>query len=154
NTATRANRAGTPTQRSRITSALSALVMAGVLSSPRLPQWAVLSSHPDKILAACASGCPGERGVTDGLQRSAGRADSPSPGRKRGVEEKKMFGGVGFLLNGNMPVGTPHAFKYENGKAARMLIAVAPAGREKMVFGFGVSLPEGATTALPPTQEE
>jgi TfoX/Sxy family transcriptional regulator of competence genes len=24
---------------------------------------------------------------------------------KRGVEEKKMFGGVGFLLNGNMLVG-------------------------------------------------
>jgi len=25
--------------------------------------------------------------------------------RRRGVEEKKMFGGVGFLLNGNMLVG-------------------------------------------------
>jgi TfoX/Sxy family transcriptional regulator of competence genes len=25
--------------------------------------------------------------------------------RKRGVEEKKIFGGVGFLLNGNMLVG-------------------------------------------------
>jgi TfoX/Sxy family transcriptional regulator of competence genes len=25
--------------------------------------------------------------------------------RKRGVEEKKMFGGVGFLLNGNLLVG-------------------------------------------------
>ena len=25
--------------------------------------------------------------------------------RKRGVEEKKMFGGIGFLLNGNMLVG-------------------------------------------------
>jgi hypothetical protein len=25
--------------------------------------------------------------------------------RQRGVEEKKMFGGVGFLLNGNMLVG-------------------------------------------------
>ena len=25
--------------------------------------------------------------------------------RKRGVEEKKMFGGVGFLLHGNMLVG-------------------------------------------------
>jgi TfoX/Sxy family transcriptional regulator of competence genes len=25
--------------------------------------------------------------------------------RKRGVEEKKMFGGVGFLLNGNLVVG-------------------------------------------------
>jgi TfoX/Sxy family transcriptional regulator of competence genes len=26
-------------------------------------------------------------------------------GRKRGIVEKKMFGGVGFLLNGNMCVG-------------------------------------------------
>src|SRR5271157_653135 len=25
--------------------------------------------------------------------------------RKRGVEERKMFGGVGFMLNGNMLVG-------------------------------------------------
>jgi TfoX/Sxy family transcriptional regulator of competence genes len=25
--------------------------------------------------------------------------------RKKGVEEKKMFGGLGFLLNGNMCVG-------------------------------------------------
>src|SRR5580765_4939162 len=25
--------------------------------------------------------------------------------RKRGIEEKKLFGGVGFLLNGNMLVG-------------------------------------------------
>ena len=26
-------------------------------------------------------------------------------GRARGIEEKRMFGGVGFLLNGNMLVG-------------------------------------------------
>ena len=26
-------------------------------------------------------------------------------GRKRGFEEKSMFGGIGFLLNGNMCVG-------------------------------------------------
>jgi hypothetical protein len=25
--------------------------------------------------------------------------------RRRGIEEKKMFGGVGFLLNGNLLVG-------------------------------------------------
>ena len=25
--------------------------------------------------------------------------------RKRGIEEKKMFGGVGYLLNGNLLVG-------------------------------------------------
>ena len=26
-------------------------------------------------------------------------------GRKKNIEEKKMFGGLGFLLNGNMLVG-------------------------------------------------
>jgi TfoX/Sxy family transcriptional regulator of competence genes len=25
--------------------------------------------------------------------------------RKKGIEEKRMFGGIGFLLNGNMLVG-------------------------------------------------
>jgi mannose-6-phosphate isomerase-like protein (cupin superfamily) len=54
----------------------------------------------------------------------------------------------------NMPVGTPHSFKNESAKAAKMLISVAPAGLEKMFFEFGVPLPEGSTTALPPTKEE
>jgi hypothetical protein len=35
-----------------------------------------------------------------------------------------------------------------------MLILVAPAGLEKMFFEFGVPLPEGSTSALPPTKEE
>ena len=54
----------------------------------------------------------------------------------------------------NMPVGTPHSFKNESGQPARMLIFVAPAGLEQMFFEFGVPLPEGSTTALPPTKEE
>src|SRR4051794_19690594 len=54
----------------------------------------------------------------------------------------------------NMPVGTPHSFKNESNKPARMLISVAPAGLEKMFFEDGVPLAEGATTALPPTKEE
>jgi quercetin dioxygenase-like cupin family protein len=54
----------------------------------------------------------------------------------------------------NMPVGTAHSFKNESGKTARLLISVAPAGLEKMFFEFGVLLPEGSTTALPPTKEE
>jgi quercetin dioxygenase-like cupin family protein len=54
----------------------------------------------------------------------------------------------------NMPVGTPHSFKNESGRPARMLLSVAPAGLEQMFFEFGVPLPEGATTALPPTEEE
>jgi quercetin dioxygenase-like cupin family protein len=76
-----------------------------------------------------------------------------------------LEGEITFTLNGervvakagtfaNMPVGTPHSFKNENDKPARMLISVAPAGLEQMFFEFGVPLPEGATTALPTTKEE
>lgn len=54
----------------------------------------------------------------------------------------------------NMPVGTPHSFKNESDKAAKMLISVAPAGLEKMFFEFGVPLAEGSTSALPPTKDE
>src|SRR6516225_2469151 len=76
-----------------------------------------------------------------------------------------LEGEITFTVNGeqvvamagtfaNMPVGTPHSFKNESGKTARMLISVAPAGLEKMFFEFGVPLAEGATTALPPMKEE
>lgn len=76
-----------------------------------------------------------------------------------------LEGEITFTINGervvakagmfaNMPVGTPHSFKNESSKPARMLISVAPAGLEKMFFEVGVPLPEGATTALPPTKEE
>src|SRR5581483_7949451 len=76
-----------------------------------------------------------------------------------------LEGEITFTVNGervvakagtfaNMPVGTPHSFKNESGKTARMLISVAPAGLEKMFFEFGVPLAEGATTAQPPTKEE
>src|SRR6059058_1935759 len=54
----------------------------------------------------------------------------------------------------NMPVGTPHSFKNESDRPAKLLISVAPAGLEKMFFEVGVPLAEGATTALPPTKEE
>ena len=76
-----------------------------------------------------------------------------------------LEGEITFTINGervvattgtfaNMPVGTPHSFKNESGRPARMLISVAPAGLEKMFFEFGVPQPEGSTTALPPTKEE
>ncbi len=76
-----------------------------------------------------------------------------------------LEGEITFTLNGeqvvamagtfaNMPVGTPHSFKNESGKTARMLISVAPAGLEKMFFEFGVPLAEETTAALPPTREE
>jgi len=83
-------------------------------------------------------------------------------------EEESFYileGEITFTINGerliasagmfaNMPVGTPHSFKNESGKSAKMVISVAPAGLEKMFFEVGVELPEGSTTALPPTKEE
>jgi hypothetical protein len=54
----------------------------------------------------------------------------------------------------NMPVGTPHPFKNEGDRPAKMLISVAPAGQEKMFFEVGVPLAEGTTAALPPTKDE
>ena len=76
-----------------------------------------------------------------------------------------LEGEITFTVNGervvatagtfaNMPVGTPHSFKNESNKPARMLISVAPSGLEKMFFEVGVPLAEGATTALPPTKDE
>ena len=54
----------------------------------------------------------------------------------------------------NMPVGTPHTFKNESDRPAKMLISVAPAGLEQMFFEVGVPLAQGATTAAPPTKAE
>jgi quercetin dioxygenase-like cupin family protein len=54
----------------------------------------------------------------------------------------------------NMPVGVPHSFKNASDKPAKMLISVAPAGAEQMFFEVGVVLPDGATTALPPSKAE
>jgi len=54
----------------------------------------------------------------------------------------------------NMPVGTPHSFKNESDKPAKMLISVAPAGLEEMFFEVGVPVVQGATTAAPPKKEE
>ena len=83
-------------------------------------------------------------------------------------EEEGFFileGEITFTVNGermlakagtfaNMPVGTPHSFKNESDRPAKMLISVAPAGLEQMFFEVGVPLAEGATTALPPTKDE
>jgi quercetin dioxygenase-like cupin family protein len=68
------------------------------------------------------------------------------------VGEKRLVATPGIFVN--MPVGTLHSFKNESGKPARMLISVAPAGLEEMLFEFGVPVPQGATIAAPPTKEE
>jgi quercetin dioxygenase-like cupin family protein len=68
------------------------------------------------------------------------------------IGEQRLVAHAGMFAN--MPVGTPHSFKNESGKSARMLISLAPAGLEKMFFEVGVSVPPGTTTAAPPTREE
>jgi quercetin dioxygenase-like cupin family protein len=68
------------------------------------------------------------------------------------IGDQRLVATAGMFAN--MPVGTPHSFKNESGQPARMLISVAPAGLEKMFFEVGVPLPEGSTTAPPPTKEE
>ncbi len=83
-------------------------------------------------------------------------------------EEESFYvldGEITFTVNGerivatagmfaNMPVGTPHSFKNESNKPAKMLISVAPAGLEQMFFECGVPVEQGATTAPPPTKAE
>jgi quercetin dioxygenase-like cupin family protein len=54
----------------------------------------------------------------------------------------------------NLPVGTPHSFKNESERPARMLISVAPAGLERMFFECSVPVAQGATTGPPPTRAE
>jgi quercetin dioxygenase-like cupin family protein len=76
-----------------------------------------------------------------------------------------LEGEITFTINGervvatagmsaNMPVGTPHSFKNETNRTAKMLISIAPAGFENMFFEVGQPVPVGSTTAPPPTKEE
>jgi quercetin dioxygenase-like cupin family protein len=68
------------------------------------------------------------------------------------VNGERMVAKAGTFAN--MPIGTPHSFKNESDRTARMLITLAPAGLERMFVEVGVPLAEGATTALPPSKEE
>ena len=68
------------------------------------------------------------------------------------VGDERIVAKAGLFAN--MPVGTPHSFKNESSRSAKMLISVAPAGLEKMFFEVAVPVPQGATTAPPPTKEE
>ncbi len=83
-------------------------------------------------------------------------------------EEEAFYvleGQITFSVNGerlvatsgmfaNMPVGSQHSFRNESNEVAKMLIMVAPAGLEQLFLEVGVPLPEGATTALPPTAQD
>lgn len=68
------------------------------------------------------------------------------------IDAERVVATTGMFAN--MPVGTPHSFKNESDRPAKMLISVAPAGLEQMFVEVGVPLAEGSTTALPPTKEE
>ena len=68
------------------------------------------------------------------------------------VNSEKIVATAGMFAN--VPVGTPHSFKNESDRPAKLLISIAPAGLEQMFMEVGVPLTEGATTALPPTKEE
>jgi uncharacterized cupin superfamily protein len=64
------------------------------------------------------------------------------------IGDQRVVATAGMFAN--MPVGTPHSFKNESSKPAKMLISVAPTGLEDMFFEFGVPLPEASIAALPP----
>ena len=68
------------------------------------------------------------------------------------IGEERVVATAGMFAN--MPVGTPHSFKNESSQPAKMIISIAPAGLEEMFFEFGVPLPEGSTSAMPPTKDE
>ena len=68
------------------------------------------------------------------------------------IGDERIVATAGMFAN--MPVGTPHSFKNESDKPAKMLISVAPAGLEHMFFEVGVPVVQGATTAAPPTKAE
>src|SRR5712672_3518189 len=63
------------------------------------------------------------------------------------IGDDKIVASAGTFAN--MSVGTPHSFKNESNKPAKMLISVAPAGLEQMFFEAGVPVAQGTTTAPP-----
>ena len=54
------------------------------------------------------------------------------------IDGKKQMAKAGMFAN--MPVGTPHSFKNESGKPAKMLISVAPAGLKKSLWRWPASI--------------
>src|SRR5688500_1556243 len=56
------------------------------------------------------------------------------------IGDQRVVAGAGTFAN--MPVGTPHSFKNESDRPAKLLISVAPAGLEQMFFECGVPLAE------------
>jgi quercetin dioxygenase-like cupin family protein len=68
------------------------------------------------------------------------------------IGEERVVATAGTFAN--MPIGTPHSFKNESDRTDKVLITIAPAGLEEMFFETGLVVPQGATTAQPPTKQE
>ena len=66
--------------------------------------------------------------------------------------DERIVAGEGTFLN--MPVGSLHCFRNESDKTARLLISLAPAGLEEMLFEVGTPLADDVTTAPPPSEAE
>src|SRR5439155_25091027 len=105
---------------------------------------------PNRILGTRQSGCH-DLGAVHALQRIPGRTHPASAFPGKGIDEKQMFGGVGFLVNGNMLVGVwkeslivrldadqadealkePHVKPFDiTGKPMKGWLLVAPEGQE------------------------
>ncbi|MFO1022284.1 MAG: cupin domain-containing protein [Planctomycetales bacterium] len=67
------------------------------------------------------------------------------------IGEDRIVATAGMFAN--MPIGTPHAFKNETDRPARMIITVAPAGIEEMFLEIGSEASPGMTVS-PPTKAE
>ncbi|MDX1926131.1 MAG: cupin domain-containing protein [Pirellulaceae bacterium] len=65
------------------------------------------------------------------------------------IGEKRIVAQAGTFAN--IPVGTPHSFKNESDRPAKMIITVAPAGLERMFLEVSTPVEQGATTAPKPT---
>ena len=68
------------------------------------------------------------------------------------IGDQRLLATAGMFAN--MPVGTPHSFKNESGRTARMLISVAPAGLEQIFFEVGQPVDLDATAAPLPTKAD
>lgn len=68
------------------------------------------------------------------------------------VGTERIMAGPGTFAN--MPVGTPHTFKNETDRPAKMLISVVPAGLEQMFFEVGRPVEPESVSAPPPSPEE
>ena len=68
------------------------------------------------------------------------------------IGDQRIIASAGMFAN--MPIGIPHSFKNESDRPAKLLITMSPAGLEKGFFEVGTPLPDGATTGLPPSNEQ